>query len=239
MIYQPTAKRPTSPLAAVTTSAADFQGVRARLLEAALAEFADKGFEDTSLTAIARRVGVTAPLILYHFGSKAILWKEALEILCARLDCVVDAALEDGRCMSGRNALRVMVRRLVNFFAANPAIHRLLRDDAVATGAHADWLSANHLAPLFAKIESVYRRAVGEGSVRSVPFELALFMILGAASQYLDARKLVSKVFGRCDLRNEWKTDYVEQVLDFCFAGLSSEPALTASGTPLRVAVCG
>lgn len=235
IVYQPTAKA-LSPVGNAHVSATEFQGMRSRILEAALAEFADRGFEETSLAAIARKVGATAPLVLYHFGSKANLWKDAVEILCTRLDCVVVTALEDGRGMSGNNALRVMVRRLVHFFAANPAMHRLLRDDAVAAGAHADWLGTSLLAPIFARIESVFRRAVDEGSVRPMAFELALFMILGAASQYLDARKLIGKVFGRCDLRTEWKADYVEQVLDFCFAGLSTEPLRSVSGAPLRIA---
>jgi len=242
MIYQPTAPRHLSQLSPASGSAADFRGIRPRILEAALSEFAEKGYEDASLTGIARKVGVTAPLILYHFGSKANLWKDAMEIQCVRLDCVVVTALEDSSAMSGRNALRMMIRRLVQFSAANPAMHRLLTDDAMSTGPHADWLSATHLAPVFAKIESVFNRAVDEGCVRPMPFELALFMILGAASQYLDARKMAEKVFSRCELRGQWtsRNDYIEQVLDFCFAGLAAhgfESMRPAAPQPMAMAV--
>lgn len=238
MIYQPTATR-HDPMANAAGGAADFRGIRPRILEAALNEFAEKGFEDASLAAIARKVGVTAPLILYHFGSKQNLWKDAMEILCVRMDCVVVTALEDSRGMSGRNALRVMVRRLVQFFAANPGTHRLLSDDAMTAGPHADWLTAGQLAPLFEKIESVFDRAVDEGCVRPMPFELALFMILGAASQYLDARKLVAKVYGRCRPNGDWRGDYLEQVVDFCLAGLASAVESTKPQMPLRLAVAG
>ncbi|MEM9190546.1 MAG: helix-turn-helix domain-containing protein, partial [Myxococcota bacterium] len=52
----------------------DPEGVRARALEAAIQEFAERGYETGSLRAIARRAGVSQPLISYHFGSKEELW---------------------------------------------------------------------------------------------------------------------------------------------------------------------
>src|SRR5688572_12649770 len=79
-------------------------GVRQQILEAALIEFAEKGFQEASLAAIARRLGVTAPLVLYHFGSKANLWREALEVFCANLGAVVTRAAEDGNGLEGREA---------------------------------------------------------------------------------------------------------------------------------------
>src|SRR4030095_1021772 len=96
-------------------------GVRNQILEAALTEFAEKGFQEASLAAIARRLGVTAPLVLYHFGSKANLWREALEVFCASFASVVDRAVKDGNSLDGREALRLIVRRIVHFFAANRA----------------------------------------------------------------------------------------------------------------------
>lgn len=234
--HQPSAKLLSALASPRPSSAATDQSIRSRILDAALAEFADKGLEDASLEAVAARIGATAPQLLQHFGSEESLWKDAVEMLCERLAATIDTAAADGRHMTGRDALRALVRRLVYLFAANPAIHRLLRDESAAAGEYAEWRIADHLAPLFAKIEAVYSRAVDEGGVRPMPFDLALFMILGAASQYLEARRLVSKVFGRCQLEGAGKMDYVGQVLDFCFAGLSTEPVWTISSTPMQAA---
>src|SRR5262245_42788747 len=96
-------------------------GVRQPILDAALIEFAEKGCQEASLAAIARRLGVTAPLVLYHFGSKANLWREALEVFCSNLSDVVTRAAAEGSALEGRDALRLMVRRLVHFFANNRA----------------------------------------------------------------------------------------------------------------------
>jgi AcrR family transcriptional regulator len=207
----------------VLPAAARRPGVRAQILEAALVEFAERGFGEASLAAIARKLGVTAPLVLYHFGSKANLWREAVEVLCAGLASAVESAVEDGRNLDPRSALQLLVRRLVLFFAGNRAAYRLLRDQGGIDSDRADWLTCKHLKPIVAQIESVYRRAVENGVVKSAPFETTFFMILGAASCYLESRALVSHLFGSADEGPEWASGYADQVVALCFQGLSAE----------------
>jgi TetR/AcrR family transcriptional regulator len=202
-------------------------GVRQQILDAALTEFAEKGFQEASLAAIARRLGVTAPLVLYHFGSKANLWREALEVFCANLAAVVQRACEDGNGMDGREALRLMVRRLVHFFATNRAAYRLMRDEGGIENGQGDWFTSKHLRPIIDQIESVYRRAVDEGAVRPAPFETTFFMILGAVSCYLESRTLVSRLFGSSVEAENWIDDYADQVVGLCFDGLSVRPVRT------------
>jgi AcrR family transcriptional regulator len=221
-------------------------GVRQQILEAALTEFAERGFQEASLAAIARRLGVTAPLVLYHFGSKANLWREALEVFCANLAAVVQRAAEDGNGMEGREALRLMVRRLVHFFATNRAAYRLMRDEGGVENGQSDWFASKNLRPIIEQIETVYNRAVDEGAVRPAPFETTFFMILGAVSCYLESRTLVSRLFGatsESEGRSEtWIDDYANQVVGLCFDGLSvrslraERPTLAALRQPPRSA---
>lgn len=199
-------------------------GVRGQILQAALAEFAEKGFQEASLAAIARRLGVTAPLVLYHFGSKANLWREALEVFCANFAAVVDHAVADGRGLDGRSALRLLVRQLVHFFAANRAAYRLMRDEGGVDNGQNDFFTSKNLRPAIEQIETVYRRAVDEGAVRPAPFETTFFMILGAASCYLESRTLVSRLFGSSEESADWISGYADQVVGLCFDGLSSPP---------------
>ncbi|MEM1453503.1 MAG: helix-turn-helix domain-containing protein, partial [Planctomycetota bacterium] len=46
-----------------------------RLLDAALTLFAERGYEATSVRAILDEVGVTAPVLYHHFGSKEQLFE--------------------------------------------------------------------------------------------------------------------------------------------------------------------
>src|SRR3569832_930573 len=61
------------------------EDIRERLLDAALLEFGDKGFDGASTRAIARRIGAHLPQIHFHFTSKEALWCAALDHLFAKL----------------------------------------------------------------------------------------------------------------------------------------------------------
>jgi len=216
-------------------------GVRNQILEAAVGEFAERGFQEASLAAIARRVGVTAPLVLYHFGSKANLWRQALEVFSANFSAVIDEAIEQGASLEGREAFRLVVRRLVHFFAANRAAYRLMRDEGGSESGQSEWFASRRLGPTIKQVENVYRRAVDEGALRPAPFETTFFMILGAVSCYLESRGLVSHLFGTAEQGADWIDNYADQVLGLCFDGLSSGTrrdrpmlaALRAAGAPV------
>ena len=55
------------------------QSTRTTILEAALAEFAEKGFEAASIRSIAERTGFQHPLITYRYPSKDLLWQAVAE----------------------------------------------------------------------------------------------------------------------------------------------------------------
>src|SRR5512134_3728154 len=72
--------RATAPTIAGNGSADASAGSgRERILHVALEEFAANGFEGTSMAHIARRAGVTQPLVHYHFESKDALWRAAVD----------------------------------------------------------------------------------------------------------------------------------------------------------------
>ena len=57
----------------------DAERTRARILDAALAEFADKGYAGARVRQIAERAGVNAQLISYYFGGKEGLYRELVQ----------------------------------------------------------------------------------------------------------------------------------------------------------------
>src|SRR6202022_855644 len=58
---------------------------RGAILDAAIAEFAERGFEGASIRSIADRLGLQHPLITYHYRSKDILWRAAAEHAFTRI----------------------------------------------------------------------------------------------------------------------------------------------------------
>lgn len=62
------------PAAAQRTARSDGEDTRARLLQAALQLFSEKGFAQTPVRAIAQAAGTNVAAIAYHFGDKAQLY---------------------------------------------------------------------------------------------------------------------------------------------------------------------
>ncbi|MFF4232875.1 TetR/AcrR family transcriptional regulator [Streptomyces sp. NPDC001820] len=64
-----------------------------QIVAAALEEFGRHGHAAASMTAIARRVGVTKPMLYTYFGSKDGLYAACLEHIGQRLLAAIDAAM--------------------------------------------------------------------------------------------------------------------------------------------------
>jgi AcrR family transcriptional regulator len=75
-----------------TSSTADLPGTRQRILDVALALFAERGYDATSMREIAERVGFTKAALYYHFDSKADIVRSMLVETEQRVAGLVDWA---------------------------------------------------------------------------------------------------------------------------------------------------
>ncbi len=131
--------------------------------------------------------------------------------------------MDDGAGLTGTEPLRTLIRRLVYYFAQHPELHRIIAHEASTPGPRLEWLASQHVGPVFAQIESVFRRGVEAGALKSAPTDFALFSILGIASNYLDSQALVASLYGRDPLDRSRLADYADWVLEICFNGLATE----------------
>ena len=97
-----------------------------RILDAALASFATRGYEATSLDALAAGLDVTKQTILYWFPSKEVL----LEAVVDRSTVELSAALEDALARAGTGWARVeaVVRSVFRLAARRPELLGLVRE---------------------------------------------------------------------------------------------------------------
>src|SRR3954464_9845180 len=87
----------------------DPQANRARIVQAAIDEFAARGFKGASMDAIAARTHTTRALINYYFGSKEKLYIAVLEQVYAGI------REAEGRLELDHLAPQDAVRRIVEF----------------------------------------------------------------------------------------------------------------------------
>ncbi|MDT8450253.1 MAG: TetR/AcrR family transcriptional regulator [Wenzhouxiangellaceae bacterium] len=102
----------------------DAEATRARILDAALGLFAERGVADVSMRAIAERSEVTKSLIHHHFGSKEGLWDAVKEHAFARYADEQRAELERAE-VADAELLRNGVVNFFRFLQQNPWVVRL------------------------------------------------------------------------------------------------------------------
>ncbi len=113
----------------------------------ALHDFAERGFEGTTLAGVARRLGVTQPLLHYYFGTKEGLWRHCVDQGFRGLSGVTDGVLRDTTGMGPRRATETLLRRLVHFMAANRGLFLVCSREAARRGACLLWMVAAPARP--------------------------------------------------------------------------------------------
>lgn len=106
------------------------EDARARLIDAAIKLFADKGYEGTSVRDLATAAGVNVAAVSYHFGSKDELYHEALRACLApcgemreRMQKHLDAALKSRSRKSAEEALRGCIQDFLEVLVSPAARH--------------------------------------------------------------------------------------------------------------------
>ena len=90
---------------------------RARIRDAAMSEFADKGFNGATMRGIAALAGVSLGLVQHHFATKdglRVACDEAvLELIRIKTEAVEDGSLGDPQVLSSLMAMAPIVQRYV------------------------------------------------------------------------------------------------------------------------------
>jgi TetR/AcrR family transcriptional regulator len=125
---------------------------RASILNAAIAEFAERGFEGASIRAIADRLGLQHPLITYHYRSKDILWRAAAEHAFAQIRAGWDSSAPENSDLSPFAQLREEYATLFRYTVAFPEFHRFMRQETLTNNPRLKWVAEAVLAPLLGRL---------------------------------------------------------------------------------------
>jgi TetR/AcrR family transcriptional regulator len=97
-----------------------------RILDAALASFASRGYEATSLDALADGLGIRKQSILYWFPSKEVLLEAVIDRSAAELTDALERSLD--RAGNGWSRVEAVVRSVFRLAARRPELLGLLRE---------------------------------------------------------------------------------------------------------------
>jgi AcrR family transcriptional regulator len=99
---------------------------RDRVVDAAVAAFGSRGYDATSLDALAGDLGVRKQTILYYCPSKEALLDAAIDRAAAELSAVLEEALD--RAGTGWSRVEAVVRSVFRLAARRPELLGFLRE---------------------------------------------------------------------------------------------------------------
>ncbi|WP_322865709.1 CerR family C-terminal domain-containing protein [Aquicoccus sp. G2-2] len=179
----------------------DSTGTRASLIAAALYLFGHRGYEGTSIRAIATRAGVNVASIAYHFGGKAGLRMACAETVAAKIAQTLPAS-GDAPVPADPAAAMAEIERAVRNLAgallmapqAGDFVPFMLRE-ITDPGEVAEMIFANFLLPRHERLCQLW--AVVTGKEPEAPeVKLALFAVIGQVLYFRIAQPFVSRRMG-------------------------------------------
>lgn len=147
----------------------------ARIRDAAIGHFARDGFRATTVRSIAATAGVSASLVIHHFGSKA-----ALQAVCD--DHVLRVITETAR----RKSTPVGIRSVMTDYFSAPEEYQI-RMLYMARAIAADSPTASRFVDALVKeSEGVFRRGIADGSMRAVTdvYGLAVLSVMNSLALF-------------------------------------------------------
>jgi AcrR family transcriptional regulator len=155
------------------------EATKRRILGAAEAEFAAKGFDGARLAAIARAADAQQALIHHYFGDKEGLYRAVLERTLATMAAEgwkileAKAPARDHADMTGfgraelEGLIGAFVGMLVEFYASHMRVLRIVRDEAARDGEFAKELLTTTLKPQLDDIVARFEAMRAAGIVRA------------------------------------------------------------------------
>jgi TetR/AcrR family transcriptional regulator len=153
---------------------------RGAIMASAIELFAQRGFDGAALTEIALRSNVRVPLIIYHFGSKEALWREAVGEIYRRVTDHMDSYQAQIAEASGREFYRLCATAQITALARYPEYMRILFQEGTQKSDRLEWLIINYQNKITDMIVEIIKRAQSEGIVPIVDPLHAKFVLSGA-----------------------------------------------------------
>ncbi len=169
-----------------TIRSVDRAGTPARVVDAALVAFGSRGYEATSLDALAAELGVRKQTILYHFGSKDGILDAVIDRAGAELVGAVEGALDTPRVGGGWSSVDAVVRSVFLLAGRRPELLGLLREVSRLGPPPATRLR-RRLEPVIERATGFLEGEMAAGSIRRQDARLLLLAtystVIGVATE--------------------------------------------------------
>ena len=202
-------------------SGATADDTRGEILDAALKDFADVGFEAMSVRKLTRRLGVSHNLVHHHFGSKEDLWRAAIDhgIEAAAMELTELLGQSIGSPRSGE-VLRQVLENAITLLKKRPEVARIFADESARLGTRLDYLFEKFLGPMIEILSRFLSESRAYG-VRDVDSRIAALFVISSASAEFTHNALAEKL----GIGVGSEHGYTSSIVDLVLGGLMTSVA--------------
>ncbi len=195
---------------------------RARILHAALHEFAAEGVEGARTDAIARAAGVNKALLYYYFHNKEALYGAALDQVFSGLAAAVGEALD--RDLPPREKVLAWARAHFDYIASEPIYPRVVLREMMRAGRagspHIRRIAQKYLRPIQKRLMELFREGISRGAFRSVDAQHFVVSVVAMNVFYFSSAPMLRQMLRDDPLSRERVAQRRAAVLDTISAAL-------------------
>ena len=166
------------------------------LLEAALDIFSEFGFEGSQLKEVAARVGVTTPVISYHFENKEDLWKQSIIYLSKKTMQRYEEVRLLNKDLNGISLLKAFTKHYLFLMAEFPSMYNILLQEMGRKSWRYDFVSQHLLMPVVWFSHKSISESKDLEEFKSIPAANFVSIMFGATSSFFVLAQTLEAEYG-------------------------------------------
>ncbi|MEB0138129.1 MULTISPECIES: TetR/AcrR family transcriptional regulator [unclassified Undibacterium] len=194
--------------------------LQARILQSAVAVFAEAGYAGSSVASIAERAGISKQNLLYYFANKQCLYQTVLDRVLdqwlERMDILADQEQEPAQL------LRSYIAAKLRFSREQPQASRVYAMEVISGAPIYGARLREKILPLLKKDIAVFELWISQGKIAAVNPTHLLFLIWAMTQSYADFSMQMSLVLGHSPLLEGDFLDAEQLIVDLILQRLQA-----------------
>ena len=159
-------------------------------------------------------------MIHYHFGSKYLLWKAAIDRLMFDLEARFPTNRDELQDLDPVSRLKVLTRRFILMSAADPDFSRIVIHEGLSRSERLTWLVNRYLKRGLKGFDRILQAGMDEGAIKKLPLFAMTNTLVSASAFTFCLAAMVDQVY-RVDLTKAHAiNEMADTIIDMLFNGI-------------------
>lgn len=195
---------------------------KSKLLEAAVQEFSERGYDGVTLKDIETIADVQRGLVKYHFGGKEEIFKAAADHIFEGLNIYRAIKADAERDLEPRDRLRFRIRSFVRYSAAHPELNRMMVQEGKQDSWRLRYILDNSLRQIILNLQEA---ATEHSTMTREDFYHWYYCYIGAGAFMFTMAPEARKLFG-IDVTSEEVIDrHADMVAELLLSKVKFDPS--------------